>query len=552
MSVTAKDAIERYLFQVPRLKAEFAQRLAGINDAASPPYARALEDEIRLRFDRLTSSLLEALDAGWAPTEDQLISAFMEALNAHDYRYFTFDDINAAAGYIPGKVAGSYGRLVGETMVASSNEAQARLKMHLRVLERKASIRAQGPQRTRAKDRFRLAPFRLTRVELRNYRSIKNCSVPIQNVTVLVGPNGTGKSNFLDSIRFINEALYDSLEFAIRERGGMAQLLRQEPGWESLAASVSDDAENNSFEVSVAFVLMGGSSGKYRLRISQRKNEFYVLEEECSVESGDRDNKPVAFTRRRNSITADIDLAPSPKDDRLFLAMISSIAPFDEVFEGLTNGTLYRFDLDEMRDAQPIDSGNFLAEDGWNIASVVTRLQAKHPRIKQRVEQYLQRILAREVVLRARTSPPFVFFEFAQNVDGTDVPLRLLASSVSDGTLRAAALLIALFQPNGPDDDAPIALVAFEEPETGIQPGALRILFDAIMEASDTRQVLFTTHSPDLLDNRALSMDSILAVAFRDGSTQIGMVDDTTLGVVRDGLATAGELLRDSDSLRPE
>ena len=130
--------------------------------------------------------------------------------------------------------------------------------------------------------------------------------------------------------------------------------------------------------------------------------------------------------------------------------------------------------------------------------------------------------------------------------------LRLLASSISDGTLRAAALLIALFQPNSGDDEAPIALVAFEEPETGLQPGALRILFDAVIEASESRQVLFTTHSPDLLDNPTMSMDSILAVTFRNGSTQIGKVNDATVSVVRDGLATAGEMLRNSDSLRPE
>ena len=175
------------------------------------------------------------------------------------------------------------------------------------------------------------------------------------------------------------------------------------------AADVITEPETNSFEVSVEFTLEGGNSGKYRVRISEDKSEFYVLEEECWVDGAGHDDRPVGFTRRRNSITAEFDLMPIAKRDRLFLATIASVAPFDEVFEGLTNSTLYRFDLDEMRDAQPIDSGNYLAEDGWNIASVVTRLQAKHARIKQRIEQYLQKILAREVVLRARTSPPYVF-----------------------------------------------------------------------------------------------------------------------------------------------
>ena len=130
------------------------------------------------------------------------------------------------------EISGAFGELVGQTMVASSNEAQTRLKMHLRVLGNKAAVRGTQPlHRVRARGHVRLALFRLTHIELTNYKSVKSCSVPLQNVTVLVGPNGTGKSNFLDSIRFLNEALYDSLEFAIRERGGMAQLLRQGPGW---------------------------------------------------------------------------------------------------------------------------------------------------------------------------------------------------------------------------------------------------------------------------------------------------------------------------------
>jgi predicted ATPase len=551
MSVTARDAIERYQSQVPRLKADFARRLAQIGDAKSPLYGRALEDEIRLRFDRATSSLLEALDAGWDPSEEELMRAFFDALNALDYRYSSFDDINSAGGYTPGKILGDFGDLIGQTMVASSNEAQARLKMHLKVLAKKAVGRGPAPSKRRAEKRGGLVPFRLTRVQLKNYKSIRHCSVPIQNVSVLVGPNGAGKSNFLDSIRFVNEALYDSLEFAIRERGGMAQLLRQEPGWESLAVT-SDYDEKNCFEVALDFILPAGHTGIYRLAISESKNEFYVRSEDCFIESAGHDETPIGFTRHRNAVTSDIPFTSRPRDDRLFLAMIASIAPFDDVFEGLTNSMLYRFDLDEMRDAQPIDSGNFLADDGWNIASVVARLQTKHPRVKQRIEQYLRRILSHEAVLRARTSPPFVFFEFAQRLDDGRELLRLLASGISDGTLRATALLVALFQPNRNEDEAPIALVAFEEPETGIQPGALRVLFDAVMESSASRQVLFTTHSPELLDNPTISLDSILAVAFRDGATQIGKVDDTTLAIVRDGLATAGELLRNSDSLRPE
>ena len=52
-------------------------------------------------------------------------------------------------------------------------------------------------------------PF-LTRVRIKNYKSIKACDVELGSLAFLVGPNGSGKSNFLDALRFVAEALDDS------------------------------------------------------------------------------------------------------------------------------------------------------------------------------------------------------------------------------------------------------------------------------------------------------------------------------------------------------
>ena len=60
----------------------------------------------------------------------------------------------------------------------------------------------------------------ITRVFLKNYKSIAACDVWLQPLTFLVGPNGTGKSNFLDALRFVADALNSSLGHAIRDRGG--------------------------------------------------------------------------------------------------------------------------------------------------------------------------------------------------------------------------------------------------------------------------------------------------------------------------------------------
>ena len=62
-------------------------------------------------------------------------------------------------------------------------------------------------------------PVFVTRVVLKNYKSIAACSVRLRPLLFLVGQNGSGKSNFLDALRFVCESLNSSLDDALRERG---------------------------------------------------------------------------------------------------------------------------------------------------------------------------------------------------------------------------------------------------------------------------------------------------------------------------------------------
>ena len=70
----------------------------------------------------------------------------------------------------------------------------------------------------------------ITRVVLKNYKSIAACDVRLQPLTFLVGRNGAGKSNFLDALRFVADALNSSLGHAIRDRGGINDVRRRSRG----------------------------------------------------------------------------------------------------------------------------------------------------------------------------------------------------------------------------------------------------------------------------------------------------------------------------------
>ena len=114
---------------------------------------------------------------------------------------------------------------------------------------------------------------------------------------------------------------------------------------------------------------------------------------------------------------------------------------------------------------------------------------------------------------------------------------------MSDGTLRTFGILVALFQ-TGDIGKSPISLVGIEEPETALHPAAIGALLDAMSEASESKQVLVTSHSADLLDRKYLTADMLLAVVAEEGVTKIGPIDQASRSVMRDHLFTAGELLR--------
>ena len=114
---------------------------------------------------------------------------------------------------------------------------------------------------------------------------------------------------------------------------------------------------------------------------------------------------------------------------------------------------------------------------------------------------------------------------FTQNVAKAEDPQRFLANNMSDGTLRALGILVALFQGNY-DSKKRVLLVGIEEPEGALHPAAAGVLLDALREAADKTQIIITSHSPDLLDDKDLDPESILAVEARDGITVIADIDE--------------------------
>jgi predicted ATPase len=382
-------------------------------------------------------------------------------------------------------------------------------------------------------------PF-LRRVKLKNYKSIAACDVELSGLTFLVGPNGAGKSNFLDALRLVADALNVTLDYALRERGGINEVRRRSGG------------HPTHFGVRLEFALANGDTGHYAFDVGAMSGGgFQVRTEECLVNPDDLTQPPATFRVVRGRLTTSIDVRLlEPVTDRLFLSAASAASQFRPLFDALTHMGFYNFAPEAIRDLQAPNAGELLLRNGGNIASVLGQLERSAPAVKKQIEEYLSKVVPGIRGVGSREIGSREILEFRQQVAGQPHPWRFPAASMSDGTLRALGVLVALMQ-TGNGGGAQATLVGVEEPEAALHPAAAGVLLDALRVASNRVQVVVTSHSPDLLDDDSIPTESLLAVTADGDITVIGPIDKSGRAALRKRLFTPGELLR-LDRLRPE
>ncbi len=372
-------------------------------------------------------------------------------------------------------------------------------------------------------------PIFITKVMLRNYKSIGYCDVSLGKLTYLVGANGSGKSNFLDALHLVRDALSGSLDNALNERGGLSEVRRRSSG------------HPTHFGIRLEFILATtGQPGYYAFTIAALAGRGYeVLTEKCVIQGA---GKGTFFQIDRGRLQGSSETVfPAVTADRLALVAASGLTAFRPVFDAFTHMGFYNLNPKLMRELQKPQEGRLLKPVGENIASVIGHLERLAPDRLALVQQYLQTVAPMVHGVERKQVGPMETLEFRQDMVGAKHPWRFLAQNMSDGTLRALGVLAALFQGNR--DYSP-TLVGIEEPETALHPAASAALREALTRASEETQVIVTSHSPDLLDDMNLSADALLAVVSEGGETRIASLDPASREVMRQRLFSAGELLR--------
>ncbi len=366
-----------------------------------------------------------------------------------------------------------------------------------------------------------------SKIEVAHYKCLKRVDIALNPFNILIGPNASGKSTFLDCLAFIRDALEGDVEKAVRKR---ANSLR-ELVWKG-------EEIGRGFEIAIEAVLPAPlkSNGYDRMRYEvgvglDEKGSIVVSGEnlwlvDSSLAKPTQPSPPTLFPMEPEE-SGDIvrrARSKSPQGHRLVVRKVSEsgndyfrsektdwnimlrFSPQRLALSGipedqdrfpvalwfkqaiLHNVHLLQLNSVLMRRTCPSDAPRVFQTDGSNLPIMVRELQRDHQRFAWwigHLQTILEDLVNVEVAERPEDRSYYLRVTYR---NGISVPSWLL----SDGTLRLLALTLIAYLPNHDQ------VFIIEEPENGIHPRAIEAVFQSLRSVYDG-QVFLATHSPLVL-----------------------------------------------------
>jgi predicted ATPase len=307
----------------------------------------------------------------------------------------------------------------------------------------------------------------LREVKIAGFKSIADADITLNDLNVVIGSNGSGKSNLIGVFRLLERVLSKNLQVHVAS----------EPD------RFLHHGRKVTPELSLDFAFDKNSYG-FTLKATQ---DTLIFENERAQYSGYWSyGKPLAVGHKESKLeeAAEVYHNKIPKYG----------------FPKLRKLVVYHFhDTSESSPAKQtcdVEDNRTFRSNAANLPAYLYWLQQKHPVQFRHIEEHIRLVTPffdSFVLAPSKLNEKRIKLEWRQK--GSDAYFD--AYSLSDGTLRFICLATLLLQPSPP------ALILLDEPELGLHPSAIRILAEMLEAASKPVQVVMATQSVTLLNNFA-------------------------------------------------
>jgi len=333
--------------------------------------------------------------------------------------------------------------------------------------------------------------LRFIHIRLENWRNFRQVEVDLGQRVFLVGPNASGKSNFLDVFRFLHEVAQD-FQRAVASRGGISRLRSfSAPEGSDLTISVriGTDEQPEAWEYEIRF-------GESREGKADLRSERIWRAGELIKNRPDRDDQK---DRIRLTQTV-IEQTAANREFREVADFLASMFYLHIVPQLVRDP-----ERSAGRKADPF-GGDFLEQ----IADMPPRLRkARLQWVTHALQAAVPQLEALTVKSNGR-SGMHLYARFQHSAQ------EITESELSDGTIRLLGILWAhLVQPRGP--------LILEEPELSLHPEVVRALPQvfARMQSRFGQQILLSTHSPELIEDEGIGLNEVLLLSPGEKGTSV-------------------------------
>lgn len=393
-----------------------------------------------------------------------------------------------------------------------------------------------------------------SRIEAKNYRCLRHVRQPMDRFHALIGPNASGKSTYLDVVRFLGDMV---------QPGGLdAAIDTRTQNWHDLVWMGEEDHFEFAVEACIpedkreALENPQWNRCRYEVRIAETAPSEVGIEKETlllkqTLPDDEKRAQLDFFPEQDRTVPDTVCYEKGTPGSRTVVSKTldgndnfydETGSGWDHVFKlgperaalanvpedptkfgvstwfkrMLVDGIEFlRLDSEEMQRPSPPGKGTGFRPDGSNLPWVIRNLRDEHPQQFQRWLRHIQTSLTDivDVDTEVRDEDRHCYLR-VQYRSGVTVP----SWGLSDGTLRMFALTLL---PYLPDLKGPVLI---EEPENGIHPPAVETVYESLSSVYDT-QVLVATHSPVFL-SCAEPEDMLCFALDDDGKTDVVLGSD--------------------------